>query len=103
VPEGIDLRVIGACLVSIQQLLNTGERHLWNWLPVFVVHEAVEQRAERRFYRCVLRADQDAAVFCLGTYTGVVSDAELRKITVDYTIEFARVCRDSSPLRPSRS
>ena len=42
-------------------------------------------------------AGQDAAVFCLGTYTGVVSDAELRKITVDYTIEFARLCRDSSP------
>jgi uncharacterized protein YbjT (DUF2867 family) len=42
-------------------------------------------------------ADQDAAVFCLGTYTGAVSDAELRRITVDYTIEFARVLRASSP------
>jgi uncharacterized protein YbjT (DUF2867 family) len=41
--------------------------------------------------------DQDAAVFCLGTYTGAVSDAELRRITVDYTIEFARVLRASSP------
>jgi uncharacterized protein YbjT (DUF2867 family) len=40
---------------------------------------------------------QDAAVFCLGAYTGAVSDAELRRITVDYTIEFARVLRDSSP------
>jgi uncharacterized protein YbjT (DUF2867 family) len=40
---------------------------------------------------------QDAAVFCLGTYTGVVTDAELRTITVDYTIEFARVLRSRSP------
>ena len=40
---------------------------------------------------------QDAAVFCLGTYTGVVTDAEMRTITVDYTIEFARVLRGSSP------
>jgi uncharacterized protein YbjT (DUF2867 family) len=40
---------------------------------------------------------QDAAVFCLGTYTGVVTEAELRTITVDYTIEFARVLRSSSP------
>src|SRR5258708_22925598 len=40
---------------------------------------------------------QDAAVFCLGTYTGAVPDAELRRITVDYTIEFARVLRASSP------
>jgi uncharacterized protein YbjT (DUF2867 family) len=42
-------------------------------------------------------SDQDAAVFCLGTYTGAVSDAELRKITVDYTIEFARVFYTASP------
>ena len=40
---------------------------------------------------------QDAVVFCLGTYTGAVSDAELRKVTVDYTIEFARVLRGASP------
>jgi uncharacterized protein YbjT (DUF2867 family) len=42
-------------------------------------------------------ASQDAAVFCLGTYTGVVADAELRTITVDYTVEFARALRGSSP------
>jgi uncharacterized protein YbjT (DUF2867 family) len=40
---------------------------------------------------------QDAAIFCLGTYTGVVTDAELRRITVDYAVEFARVLRASSP------
>ena len=40
---------------------------------------------------------QDAAVFCLGAYTGAVPDAELRRITVDYTVEFARVLRASSP------
>jgi uncharacterized protein YbjT (DUF2867 family) len=40
---------------------------------------------------------QDAAVFCLGTYTGSVSGAQLRTITVDYTIEFARVLHLSSP------
>jgi uncharacterized protein YbjT (DUF2867 family) len=42
-------------------------------------------------------ADQDAAVFCLGTYTGSVTDAEMRTITVDYMVEFARVFRGSSP------
>jgi uncharacterized protein YbjT (DUF2867 family) len=42
-------------------------------------------------------AGQDAAVFCLGAYTGAVPDAELRRITVDYTVEFARVLRVSSP------
>jgi uncharacterized protein YbjT (DUF2867 family) len=42
-------------------------------------------------------AGQDAAIFCLGTYTGAVSDAEFRKITAGYTIEFARVLHGSSP------
>jgi len=40
---------------------------------------------------------QDAALFCLGAYTGAVPDAELRRITVDYVVEFARVLRASSP------
>ena len=39
----------------------------------------------------------DGAVFCLGTYTGAVPDDELRRITVDYTIEFARVLHANSP------
>ena len=42
-------------------------------------------------------AGQNAAIFCLGTYTGTVTDAEMRTITVDYTAEFARVFRRSSP------
>jgi uncharacterized protein YbjT (DUF2867 family) len=42
-------------------------------------------------------SDQDAVVFCLGAYTGAVTDAMLRRITVDYTAEFARVLRGSSP------
>jgi uncharacterized protein YbjT (DUF2867 family) len=42
-------------------------------------------------------SDQDAAVFCLGAYTGAVPDVQLRAVTVDYTIEFARVLRASSP------
>jgi uncharacterized protein YbjT (DUF2867 family) len=40
---------------------------------------------------------QDAAIFCLGVYTGSVPDAEFRTITVDYPIEFARVLLGSSP------
>ena len=40
---------------------------------------------------------QDAVVFCLGTYTGTVADAELRRVTVDYTVEFIRVLRAGSP------
>jgi len=39
----------------------------------------------------------DAAVYCLGAYTGAVPDEEFHRITVDYTVEFARVLRASSP------
>jgi uncharacterized protein YbjT (DUF2867 family) len=42
-------------------------------------------------------AGQDGAIYCLGTYTGVVPDAELRRVTFDYAAEFTRVLRASSP------
>jgi len=42
-------------------------------------------------------SNQDAAIFCLGAYTGAVSDAQLRAVTAGYVIEFARVLRASSP------
>jgi uncharacterized protein YbjT (DUF2867 family) len=42
-------------------------------------------------------SNQDAAIFCLGAYTGAVSDTQLRAVTVGYVIEFARVLRASSP------
>ena len=40
---------------------------------------------------------QDAAIYCIGAYTGAVEDAVLRRVTVDYTVEFARVVHASSP------
>jgi uncharacterized protein YbjT (DUF2867 family) len=66
-----------------------------------ISHPKLQEILHRDFADCSELAGalsgQDAAVFCLGTYTGTVSDAELRTITVDYTIEFARVFRGSSP------
>jgi uncharacterized protein YbjT (DUF2867 family) len=66
-----------------------------------VSHPKLKEVLHQNFADCSALSDvlsgQDAAVYCLGTYTGSVSDAELRAITADYTIEFARVLRDSSP------
>ena len=66
-----------------------------------ISHTKLTEVLHRDFADCSALAaalsGQDAAVFCLGTYTGSVSDAELRTTTVDYTIEFARVLRGSSP------
>ena len=66
-----------------------------------ISHPKLKEVLHRDFADCsALTAElsgQDAAIFCLGTYTGSVTDAELRAITVDYTIEFARVLRSSSP------
>jgi uncharacterized protein YbjT (DUF2867 family) len=66
-----------------------------------ISHPKLKELLHNNFADCSALANalsgQDAAVYCLGTYTGSVSDAELRAITADYTIEFARVLRSSSP------
>ena len=66
-----------------------------------ISHPKLQEVQHRDFADCSslgqVLLGQDAVVFCLGAYTGAVSDAELRTITVDYTIEFARVLRLSSP------
>src|SRR5580692_9052447 len=68
---------------------------------VGISHPKLTEVLQRDFADCSALAEtlsrQDAAIFCLGVYTGAVSDAELRTITVDYTVEFARVLRSSSP------
>jgi uncharacterized protein YbjT (DUF2867 family) len=69
--------------------------------PTGLAHPKLSEVLHQDFADCSALAGavsgQDAAVFCLGAYTGAVADAELRKITVDYTVEFARVLRASSP------
>ena len=64
-------------------------------------HPKVDEVQHRDFADCSAIAEtlsgQNAGIFCLGTYTGSVSDAELRKVTVDYTVEFARVLHGGSP------
>jgi uncharacterized protein YbjT (DUF2867 family) len=69
--------------------------------PTGITHPKLKEILHQNFADCSALAGalsgQDAAVFCLGAYTGAVPDAELRMVTVDYTIEFARVLRGSSP------
>jgi uncharacterized protein YbjT (DUF2867 family) len=66
-----------------------------------ISHPKLNEVLHRDFADCSALAEalsgQDAVVFGLGAYTGAVPDAELRRITVDYPIEFARVLRGSSP------
>src|SRR3984893_9970725 len=66
-----------------------------------IAHPKLEEVVHRDFADGSALAEplsgQDAAAYCIGAYTGAVPDAVLRKITVDYTIEFARVLRGSSP------
>jgi uncharacterized protein YbjT (DUF2867 family) len=69
--------------------------------PLGISHPKLKEVLHRDFANCSALtgalSGQDGVVYCLGTYTGVVSDAELRTITLDYTVEFARVFRGSSP------
>src|SRR5580693_7587936 len=66
-----------------------------------ISHPKLKEVLHQDFADCSALAEplsgQHAAIFCLGTYTRAVSDAELRTITVNYTVEFARVFRTSSP------
>jgi uncharacterized protein YbjT (DUF2867 family) len=80
---------------AVRQVTSIGRRKLG------VAHPKLNEVLHPDFADCSALAEalsgQDAAIFCLGTYTGSVPDAELRKITVDYTVEFARVLHGTSP------
>jgi uncharacterized protein YbjT (DUF2867 family) len=66
-----------------------------------ISHPKLDEIVHRDFADCSALSEplsgQDAAVYCIGAYTGAVPDAVLRKVTVDYTVEFTRVLRRSSP------
>jgi uncharacterized protein YbjT (DUF2867 family) len=66
-----------------------------------ISHQKLDEVVHQDFADCSALAEplsgQDAAVYCIGAYTGAVPDAVLRKITVDYTIAFVQVLRGSSP------
>jgi uncharacterized protein YbjT (DUF2867 family) len=66
-----------------------------------ISHPKLNEVLHKDFAECSPLAEvlsaQDGAVFCLGAYAGALTDAELRTITVDYTMEFARVLHANSP------
>jgi uncharacterized protein YbjT (DUF2867 family) len=80
---------------NVERVTSVGRRNLGT------SHAKLTEVLHPNFADCSALAKtlsgQDAAIFCLGTYTGAVPDAELRRITLDYTVEFARVLRGSSP------
>jgi uncharacterized protein YbjT (DUF2867 family) len=80
---------------DVQSVMSIGRR------KVGISHPKLSEVLRSDFTDCSALTEaltgQDAAIFCLGAYTGVVTDAELRRVTVDYTIEFARVLRIGSP------
>jgi uncharacterized protein YbjT (DUF2867 family) len=94
--------MVGGCAVryaledpAVERVTAIGRRKLG------ISHSKLKEVQHRDFADCSALAEplsgQDAAVYCLGTYTGSVSDEDLRRITVDYAVEFARVLRGSSP------
>ena len=81
---------------AVGRVTSIGRRNLG------VSHPKLTGILHSDFADCTPLADaltgHDAAVYCLGAYTGAVPDEELRRITVDYTVEFARVLHASSPI-----
>jgi uncharacterized protein YbjT (DUF2867 family) len=80
---------------AVAQVTTIGRR------KVGISHPKLKEVLHQDFTDCSALgealAGQDAATFCLGSYTGAVTDDELRRVTVDYTIALARVLRGSSP------
>jgi uncharacterized protein YbjT (DUF2867 family) len=80
---------------AVERVTAIGRRNLG------IAHPKLKEVVHRDFADSSALADdlagQSGAVFCLGAYTGAVSDKELRTITVDYTVEFARIFHGSSP------
>ena len=80
---------------AVESVMAIGRR------PVGLSHRKLKEVVHPNFEDCSALVEplkrQDAVVFCLGTYTGVVTETVLRTVTVEYTIEFARVLRGSSP------
>ena len=79
---------------DVEQVTSVGRRKLG------ISHSKLTEVLHPDFADCSALAEtltgQDGAIFCLGTYTGTVTEVELRRITVDYPVEFARVLRASS-------
>jgi uncharacterized protein YbjT (DUF2867 family) len=80
---------------AVKSVTSIGRKNLG------ITHPKLKEVLHQNFADCSALTEalsgQDAAVYCLGTYTGSVSNAELRAITANYTIEFARVLRNNSP------
>ena len=80
---------------SVERVTSIGRKDLG------ISHPKLKEVLHRDFADCSALAEslsgKGAAVFCLGAYTGAVTDAELYTITAAYTIEFARALRRSSP------
>jgi uncharacterized protein YbjT (DUF2867 family) len=94
--------MVGGCALryalehsNVERVTSVGRRRLG------ISHPKLDEVLHPDFRDCSSLAEvlsnQGAAVFCLGAYTGAVTDAALRTITVDYTVEFARVFRSNSP------
>jgi uncharacterized protein YbjT (DUF2867 family) len=69
--------------------------------PLKIVHEKLQEHITHDFkhYNDVehLFEGIDVAYFCLGVYTGAVSDEVFKEITVDYTKAFAKTLKAKSP------
>ena len=69
--------------------------------PTGIAHEKLREIIHEDFEEFSSLSDvlegQDAALFCLGAYTGAVPDEQFRRITYDITVAFAGVLRAASP------
>lgn len=69
---------------------KTGQQH--SKLTEAIVEDFLELSGQQEYFKGI-----DAAFFCIGAYTGQVSDELFKTITVDYPIAFAEALKHNSP------
>ncbi|WP_425236096.1 hypothetical protein [Ulvibacterium sp.] len=69
---------------------QTGQRHAK--LTEIMVQDFEDYHKHNSLFK-----DVEIAFFCLGAYTGQVSDELFKKITVNYAVEFAKTLENNSP------
>ena len=89
--------VLEYCLASekISEVIVLSRKSLSNThskIEEVIIADFKDYSKQKAYFRNI-----DFACFCIGAYTGKVSDAKFAEITIDYAVAFAQMLKDQSP------
>ncbi len=89
--------ILDHCLSSsrinkVTSLVRTKSNYEHPNLKEVVIEDFTDYSNHRNLFK-----DIDSAFFCIGVYTGSVSDKLFKAITVDYAVSFSKMLKENSP------